>query len=177
MGGASGEGRMTDNSQLVAVLTNFVNQWGRYEQTTDRVPPQWDAEVQEAVQAKRDGDYTRSVMLYAAMTERWGILYTGLLSSLYKTVVVSGHLREAAILLGLAEEIYQRNPAKPPFEGMDMTSFFVDHYFELERATASAAALDAYLRPLSGNASYRMPRDYVTAATEYREMVARVQGS
>lgn len=166
---------MTDNSQLISVLTNFVNQFQRYEQTTDRVPLKWDVEVQEAVQAKRDGDYARSVTLYATMTERWGVLYTGLLSSLYKTVVVSGHLREAAILLGLAEEIYQRDPVKPPFEGMEMTSFFVDQYFELDRATVSPAALDAYLRPLSGNPAYSLPRSYATATSEYREMVARVQ--
>lgn len=66
-------------------LSDFIRQFGNYRQTTDRVPPEHDAEIQGAVQAKRDGDYLRSVRLYAEMTDRWGVLYTGLLSSLYKT--------------------------------------------------------------------------------------------
>lgn len=169
---------MTDNSQLVAVLDDFVSKFPTYEQTTDRVPPEHDAEVQQAVQAKRDGDYALSVSLYAAMTERWGVLYTGLLSSIYKSVVASGHLREAAIVLGLAEAIYQRNPVLPPagLTGVDMTSFFIDHYRSLYQAIGSPAKLEAYLRPLSGNPTYTMPRDFETAATELREMVARIEG-
>lgn len=168
---------MAENSQLVAVLENFINRFPVYEQTTDRVPPEHDAEVQQAVQAKRDGDYEHSVSLYAAMTERWGVLYTGLLSSVYKSVAVSGHLREASILLGLAEEIYQRNPALPPegLVGADMTSFFVDHYRSLLRAVRSPTALEAYLRPLSGNAAYTLPRDFEIATGEFQEMVARLE--
>lgn len=164
---------MSANDGVVEALDGFVRRFHSYQQKTDRVPPEHDAEIQGAVQAKRDGDYLRSVRLYAEMTDRWGVLYTGLLSSLYKTVVTSGHLREAGILLALAEEIYEKNPAKPPFPGMDMTSFFMEHFGELRRAVTTPAALHAYLQPLSGNPDYRLPTDYAIETSEFNAMLAR----
>lgn len=140
--------------------------------SSDRYPSRLDAEVRDAIELKRQGKFLDSATIYVRMSRREGTVYTGILSSLYKTVACGGDLVNAMLLLQRGEVIYQRNPDRTAVAA-GISSNFQDHMTRLFRAVLSPESLHDYLRDLSGNPGYQMPRGWAEMAEELR---ARIEG-
>lgn len=93
-----------------------------------------------------------------------GVMYTGALASLYKTLACGDMPIQAFLILMTAKQIYDQNPA-PALPGVP--SMFDDHSDRLYTAMTSEAALTQYLREISGNPNYRLARPYETIAAEW----------
>lgn len=122
-------------------------------------PQSWDDRVRQAVELKRQGQFLESAKIYVDLSRTQGVVYTGILSALYKTVAAAGDLYSGNLILMRAQNIYRLNPDERAIDA-GITSSFADHLSRLIAASESPSRMAEYLRDISGNPSYYMPRDY-----------------
>ncbi|TYL50434.1 CFI-box-CTERM domain-containing protein [Agromyces mariniharenae] len=165
--------------ELRAALNEFMAEWdstpsrSKLGSSSAAYPDTWEAQIRQAVQLKREGQFLASAKIYMGLTRVAGTVYTGVLLSLYKTVACAGDLLDGNFLLMRALTIFQLDPHPwPPAKERPTT--FQDHLSRLLKSASSEASLEAYLRDISGNADYRLPRDYPAMVRELREHYANV---
>jgi len=161
-------------SQIEQVVEGLIrdsdpNKPGSLRWSADRYPLEWGDQLDEAVGLKRTGEFLASVQAYDSLTRSSGVIYSGITTMLYKVVAASGALRAGARLLALGQEIFESDPKS--LETIKMfggPSLFEEYRSNLEEASSSKELLERYLRGISGNVNYRMPRDYADAVHELR---------
>jgi hypothetical protein len=126
-------------------------------------PNTWEDRIKEAVELKRRGEFLASAEVYVDLSRQSGIVYEGVLSALYKTVASAGDLVGGMSVLA--------NAARGHTGNNDSVN---DHQTRLTNSWRSKVELENYLRDLSGNASYRFPRDYSTMAAEVSDYHAGI---
>ena len=117
---------------------------------------------------KRRGRFLESAKIYVELSRTEGRVYTGTLSALYKSVASAGDLLHGNFILMRGQSIYRLDPHGPSVAA-GIESNFADHLSRLIAATESRPALEHYLRSISGNPSYYLPRDYEAMVTELRD--------
>lgn len=142
--------------------------------SADRYPPAWDDRVSEAVDLKRRGRFLESAKIYEKLSRESGMLYTGIIASLYKTTAASGALLSANFLLMNGINTFHRDP-KAVANAAGRPSSFEDHHKRLMAAVTSPTELESYLRDLSGNVNYRLPRSYADSAGELMNHLMEVR--
>lgn len=115
---------------------------------------------QDAIAYKRSGDYVSSLDIYIQLFKKLGKIHTGVLNGVFKTVAVAGYVKEAYILLEKGNAAMRRTN---PF---GMKNVFQDHMERIDYAITSEQNLYNYLKSISGNAYYVMPRDYWSIYTD-----------
>lgn len=73
-----------------------------------------------------------------------------------------------------AESIYARDP-NPAAKAAGISSIFMEHFQRLVQSTRSSAALEEYLRDISGNSDYHLPREYPIMMSEWNERRAQMK--
>lgn len=141
--------------------------------SADKYPGAWESQVKQAVDLKRRGQFLASAKIYDDLSRTSGVLYTGIIAALYKSVAASGALLSGNFLLMNGSTIFHRDP-KAVVAAAGGPSNFEDHLSRLINATRSQPGLEAYLRDICGNVNYRLPRDYATAVGELTEHYANM---
>lgn len=138
----------------------------------DRIPGHWDDQLQQAVALKRAGEFLASVRIFDRLIRTAGVAYSGALSMMYKPVACSGALRAGVRLLVLGRQILESGGAQAAkiIAFHDDVTLFDDYRSALFRAVQSSESLEQYLRQISGNVNYTMPRAYAGAALDLRDL-------
>lgn len=165
-------GRSSEYSQIAELVTALIRDSPPDESqglrwSADRYPPELSDQIDHAVGLKRAGEFLASAQAYDAIIRSSGVVYSGIIRMLYKVVAASGALRSANQLLDLGQEIFMSDAKS--LENLTMfggPSAFESDRSELMAATASRDGLEQYLRGISGNANYRLIRDYSDAVRE-----------
>lgn len=146
---------------IVSILNEF---WSKvtslnFKKTSDSYPPSLETIVQLAVQQKREGKYLESVKTYIELMVSQRIVYSSLLSYLYKVVASAGYLAEGLKILRQGKSIYDSNPSPISF-AFGITSAFEDHMSRLKDSIVSEHKLFQYLESISGSLNYKFNRTY-----------------
>lgn len=131
-------------------------------------PPEWDSQMRQAAELKRRGQFFASAKIYDDLSRTSGVLYTGIIASLYKSVAASVALLSGNFLLVNGSTIFHQDP-KAVAAAAGIPSAFEDHLSRLLDAARSEPGLQSYLRDICGNVNYRLPRDYANAVGELSE--------
>lgn len=158
---------MTEREELLEVWREFYPHVSGLRRSSAPYPADWEGVVQAAIYSKRQGHYAASARIVTDLMVHDGTIYTGALSSLYKTLASGGLFIQAFTIAVLAKSIYDENPS-PLASAAGLPSAFDDHLDRLKTAMRSEIELTAYLREISGNPDYRLPRDYATVSAEWR---------
>lgn len=129
--------------------------------TPENYPDSIEDLFQVAIARKRTGDYNGSLDIYMTIFNRLGKIHTGMLNGAFKTIAAAGYVKESYILLEKGN-IAMRRPN--PF---GMKNGFQDHMERIDYAIESERELYNYLKSISGNVNYRMPRDYKSIYDEF----------
>lgn len=140
--------------------------------SADKYPEAWEPQIKKAIDLKRRGKFLASAEIYEDLSRSSGILYTGIIASLYKSVVASGALLEASFLLSLGSRVFH-NDRVAVANAAGQPSTFEDHMSRLIAALHSKDELENYLRDVDGNVNYRLPRDYENATEEFQQHYVR----
>lgn len=143
--------------------------------SSDTYPMEWDDHVRQCVELKRRGRFLESARGYVDISRQCGTVYTGILNGLFKTVASGGDLLQANLILMRGQLIYSKNPHNQSAEAA-IPSNFADHLSRMVSSLKSPALLEDYLRSISGNPSYYLPRDYDAMVGELRAHYAEVSG-
>lgn len=144
-------------------------------------PQSWEDHVRRAVELKRRGQFLESARIYIDLSGDNGTVHTGVLDGLYKTIASAGDLVNASQVLYFSGRIYieqglfknEALVANPDLLWAAVYGAnFRDHRLRLEAAFGSREQLEGYLRSISGNPSYYLPRNYEIMATEFTEHLA-----
>ena len=166
--------------ELQSLAGEFLREIGhppvseRFRWSSDTFPTAWGERMLQATELKRAGAFLESAKIYIDLTRTSGTVYTGLLANLYKTLASAGDLAGGMLLLVRAESMYSMNP-NPTAVAAGIPSSFKDHLDRLTQSTQSESDLEGYLRAISGNPAYLLPRDYSAMVSELKEQVDRLQ--
>ena len=167
---------MTEREELLGVWREFYPHISDLKKSSAPYPADWEEVVQAAIYAKRQGHYAGSARIVTDLMVHEGTIYTGALSSLYKTLAAGGLFIQAFTIGVLAKSIYDDNP-NPLAAAAGLPSAFDDHLERLKTAMRSETELTSYLRDISGNPNYRLASDYATISAEWRNYTdAMVKG-
>ena len=142
--------------------------------SAESYPEAWEPKVRQAVDLKRRGQFLASARIYDDLSRSSGVLYTGIIAALYKSVAASGALLSGNFLLMNGSRIFHQDP-KAVAVAAGSPSNFEAHLSRLIDATRSQPSLEAYLRDICGNVNYWLPRDYAAAVGELTEHYAAVK--
>jgi len=165
-------GRAGEHVQVAELVHQFIDdakreRYGALQWSTDRCPATWGDQLDVAVGLKRAGEFLASVQTYLGLFREHGVIYTGVLDILYKAVACSGALGAASDLLEFGQTVFMSDPrSEDTLRQWGGPSMFEERRVDLTAAAVSAEALEAYLRSISGNTNYVMPRDYSSAIAE-----------
>lgn len=162
---------MDKHEELGQLYRDFYPRMGTLRRSSDPVPPDWNGVIDAAVYAKREGHYAASARMIIDTMVYEGVMYTGALSSLYKTLACGNLPVAAFVVLLTAQQIYDQNPA-PALRGVPST--FDDHIDRFKVAMTSETSLNQYLREISGNSNYQLARPYETIAAEWESFTKSV---
>lgn len=168
------DGRIEELKALVREFIKDINTPSRFRQTSAPYPEAWNSRLREAVDLKRKGRFVKSAKVYVDLSRSSATLYTGILPGLYKTVACGGDLVGGELVLINAESIYARDP-NPEAKAAGISSSFMEHFQRLVQATRTRPALEEYLRDISGNNAYQLPRDYSMMISEWNERRAQMK--
>lgn len=160
---------MGDQLDLAGRFEHFWALMQEFEKTSAPYPRAWETVVRDAVSLKREANYVCAAELYFGLMESESIVFTGLMGPLYKVLACAGLLRQARSVLILADEVYQAAP-DPIAAASGLRSGFLSYLEDLSVAVRNEQDLAGYLRSISGNSNYEMPRGFL-------EMVAELHGA
>ncbi|NDO91469.1 CFI-box-CTERM domain-containing protein [Cellulosimicrobium composti] len=155
---------MDERKELGQVYRDFYPHIATLRRSSEPVPSDWNGVIDAAVYAKREGHYAASARIIVDTMVDEGVMYTGALSSLYKTLACGDLPVPAFVVLLTAKQIYDQNPA-PAMPGVPST--FDDHIDRFKVAMTSEAGLNQYLREISGNPNYQLARPYEAISAEW----------
>jgi hypothetical protein len=155
---------------LESIVDSFLEDLDGLRQESNRVPFAWNDDIEDAVALKREGDYLGSAQVYIRLTREAGVVYSGLLRSLYKTVVCAGLLGRALRLSVIAKAIYDRSPDQLAVSA-GIPSAFEEDIGELLAVSDTEPGLKAYLARMSGSPVHRTPREYESMIAELQDTV------
>ena len=166
--------------ELQSLTGEFLREIGhppaseKFRWSSDAFPAAWGERMLQATELKRAGAFLESARIYIDLTRTSGTVYTGLLANLYKTLASAGDLAGGMLILVRAESMYSMNP-NPTAVAAGIPSSFKDHLDRLTQSTQSEPDLEGYLRDISGNPAYILPRNYSAMVSELKEQVDRLQ--
>ena len=129
-------------------LFSLINMWGV---TTQNYPTYLEETFQIAISEKRRANYDNSLSIINNMLRNERRVYTGILNGAFKTIAASGYLKEAIDIL----EICNREMQRICYENN-----FTDHLRRINYALYSEESLVQYLKTISGNPYYTLPRSF-----------------
>ena len=149
-------------SKLISEIIYYISHYGC---TTHNYPANVAREIDKAVDYKRHGLYQDSLGVYLKIIASEKIAYTGVLNGLFKVVACAGYLRETKIILQKGDRTMKNsNTFYTPF---GLPNNFEEHYYRLKDAISSEESLFIYLKSISGNSNYSMPKSYMDMLLDY----------
>lgn len=140
--------------------------------TTNNYPPDVEYKIQEAVQLKRSAKYEQALQIYLNIFSNQGIVQTGVLNGLFKVIAAAGYCREARELLEIGNRaMHNSTTIYNPF---GLPNNFEDHLRKMDQAIRNKEALETYLKSISGNPYYSLPRNYNEILSEYQEVFEKM---
>lgn len=153
---------MMSISELISEIIYYISHYGC---TTHNYPPNVAREIDKAVEYKRRGLYQDSLEVYLKIIASEKIAHTGVLNGLFKVVACAGYLRQTKIILQIGDKAMKNsNTVYNPF---GLPNNFEEHYYRLKDAISSEESLFIYLKSISGNSNYSMPKPYMDMLLDY----------
>ncbi len=141
----------------------------RYGLSSNNYPTYLEPSFQSAITAKRQGNYVDSLNLLNNIIESESCAYTGLLNSAFKTIAAAGYLYEAKELLKMCDREMQNNQNARAYAQMGIPNNFADHLQRISIAIRGEISIFQYLKSISGNPNYELPKSYETMVREYNK--------
>jgi len=121
-------------------------------------------EFDKAIDYKRCGLYQESLEIYLRIITSEKVAHTKLLNGLFKTVACAGYLRQAEIILKIDDRTMKNNT---DYHFFGILNNFEEHLLKLKDAINSGESLFIYLKSISGNNNYQMPKSYMDMFLDY----------
>lgn len=155
-------------SELISEIIYYISHYGC---TTRNYQPNVAREIDKAVEYKRRGLYQDSLEVYLKIISSEKIAHTGVLNGLFKVVACAGYLRQTKIILQIGDiTMKNSNTVYNPF---GLPNNFEEHYHRLKDAISSEESLYIYLKSISGNSNYSMPKSYTDMLLDYMKWLRK----
>lgn len=148
---------------LIRKLFTLIDQYGL---SSNNYPSYLENGFQIAIQAKRNGDYEKSLSLIIRFIEDECCAYTGLLNGAFKTIAAAGYLNDTIKLLKMCDKEMRNNRQAMMLAQMGIPNNFQDHLMRIKQAIGDEYSLRQYLSSISGNPYYSLPRAYSDILSE-----------
>ena len=149
-------------SELISEIIYCISRYGC---TTKNYSMDIAIEIDKAVDYKRRGLYSEALKIYLKIISTEKIAHTGVLNGLFKVVACAGYLRQTKMILQFGDKAMKNSNAV--YNPFGISNNFEDHYFRLKAAIGSEESLFAYLKSISGNSNYIMPKSYMDMFLDY----------
>jgi hypothetical protein len=133
--------------------------------TLNQYPTSLESTIQKAIELKRLSNYSDSLDIYFEIISNQKIVHTGVLNGLWKVIASAGYCREATQILKIGK-IAMKGP-EMALNTFGLPNTFEDHLERINNAIKDRLDLISYLRDISGNSNYILPRDYSDIVNDY----------
>jgi hypothetical protein len=155
-------------NELEELIKAFVSNIQKMRVTSQNYPQHIETDFQLAAQEKRNGNYLNSINLYKKIIENEGIVYISVLNGIFKPIAAAGYLREAKILLEIGNKVMSKNSTGIGFS-FGLPNRFKVHLNRMAKAVTSERELIYYLKSISENKAYDLPRTFNKVIRDYYE--------
>ena len=128
--------------------------------SNDAYPFHWEIHIQEAVRLKRNAKYEDACKIYFDLMNNISIIFAKVLYFMYKPTICSGDIFQAAQILLMAKDIYNKDPnyeaAKLGIPSIQESTFFELLSYIRER---DYSGMLNHMKEMSGNENYVCPVD------------------
>ena len=149
-------------SELIDEIMYYID---LYNSTTKTFSVDVARAIDEAVIFKRKGMYQKALEIYLRIIKTEQVAHTGVLNGLFKVLACAGYMKQAKKILHIGNiAIKYDNKISNPF---NLPNNFEDHYNKLDAAIKNEQILLLYLKSISGNQNYKMPKKYKDMVSDY----------